>query len=71
MPLAFAPDAAACYLPYVAASGLGVLGYLPLYFSERFNMGLAGVLIRASGAARRTDPNRVVLARTLRRSSAG
>jgi len=45
MPLAFLLTAAACYLPYVVISGEGVLGYLPRYFQERFNMGLAGELV--------------------------
>jgi hypothetical protein len=45
LPLAFLLTLAACYLPYVFVSGTQVLGYLPNYFRERFNMGLAGELI--------------------------
>jgi hypothetical protein len=45
MPLGFLLGLGACYLPYVWTSGTGVLGYLPSYFGERFNMGLAGLLI--------------------------
>ena len=45
MPLAFVLTLVACYLPYVFVSGTQVLGYLPKYFRERFNMGLAGELI--------------------------
>jgi hypothetical protein len=45
LPLAFAVTVAACYAPYVAWSGIGVLGFLPKYFNERFNLGLAGLLI--------------------------
>jgi hypothetical protein len=45
LPLAFAFGLGACYLPYVWANGSQVLGYLPHYFGERFNMGLAGLLI--------------------------
>ncbi len=45
LPLAFALGLGACYLPYVWTSGSQVLGYLPRYFGERFNMGLAGLLI--------------------------
>jgi alpha-1,6-mannosyltransferase len=56
MPLAFALTVAACYTPYVAVSGSGVLGYLPKYFRERFNMGLAGELIPRL-IQRGIDPN--------------
>jgi uncharacterized membrane protein len=45
MPAAFMVTVAACYLPYVLSSGAKVIGYLPHYFGERFNMGLAGLLI--------------------------
>jgi alpha-1,6-mannosyltransferase len=45
LPLAFVLTLAACYAPYVIVSGVQVLGYLPNYFRERFNMGLAGELI--------------------------
>jgi hypothetical protein len=45
MPLTFALTIVACYIPYVAVSGSGALGYLPKYFRERFNMGLAGEVI--------------------------
>jgi alpha-1,6-mannosyltransferase len=45
LPLAFLLTLTACYLPYVATSGTEVLGYLPHYFGERFNMGLAGLLV--------------------------
>jgi hypothetical protein len=45
LPLAFVLTLAACYSPYVIVSGTQVLGYLPNYFRERFNMGLAGELI--------------------------
>jgi hypothetical protein len=45
LPLAFSLTLAACYLPYVVTSGVRALGYLPNYFRERFNMGLAGELI--------------------------
>jgi hypothetical protein len=45
LPLAFFLTLVVCYLPYVLVSGTQVLGYLPNYFEERFNMGLAGELI--------------------------
>ncbi|MFW9894123.1 MAG: glycosyltransferase 87 family protein, partial [Candidatus Thorarchaeota archaeon] len=45
LPLAFLLTVAACYAPYVAVSGTQVIGYLPNYFQERFNMGLAGELV--------------------------
>jgi hypothetical protein len=45
LPLGFVAGAACFYLPYVWWSGVEVLGYLPRYFGERFNMGLAGLLI--------------------------
>jgi hypothetical protein len=53
-----------CYLPYLWSSGSRVLGYLPRYFGERFNMGLAGVLVPwLEGAG--LDPNLGVLVLTL------
>lgn len=45
MPVAFGLTLAGCYLPYVVGSGTRVIGFLPKYFGERFNMGLAGLLI--------------------------
>ncbi len=45
MPLAMSTTIAACYAPYVWRDGWGVLGFLPNYFGERFNMGLASWLI--------------------------
>jgi hypothetical protein len=45
MPLGFALGLGASYLPYVWTNGSQVLGYLPRYFGERFNMGLASQLI--------------------------
>jgi alpha-1,6-mannosyltransferase len=45
MPLAFALTLTACYAPYTLASGRPPIGYLPNYFKERFNMGLADELI--------------------------
>jgi alpha-1,6-mannosyltransferase len=56
LPLAFALTLAACYTPYVIVSGTQVLGYLPNYFRERFNMGLAGQLIPRF-IQRGIDPN--------------
>lgn len=43
MPLAFAAAFLLPYLPYLL-QGNGVVGFLPEYFDERFNMGLAGVI---------------------------
>lgn len=45
MPLTFGLTLAGCYLPYAITSGVGALGFLPKYFNERFNLGLAGWLI--------------------------
>jgi hypothetical protein len=45
LPLGFTLGLGACYLPYLWTSGPHVLGYLPRYFGERFNMGLAGLLV--------------------------
>ena len=45
LPLAFSLTLAACYVPYTIASGRLATGYLPNYFKERFNMGLAGELV--------------------------
>jgi alpha-1,6-mannosyltransferase len=38
MPLAFGMTVALCYLPYTLASGTQVLGFLPKYFRETFNV---------------------------------
>ncbi len=39
MPIAFVLTLAACYAPYVATSGTQVLGFLPSYLHEQFNLG--------------------------------
>ena len=64
LPLAFALGLGACYLPYLWTSGPQVLGYLPRYFGERFNMGLAGLLIPQLERLG-LDPDLGVLALTL------
>ena len=64
MPLAFLVTLAASYLPYVASHGSEVLGFLPKYFGERFNMGLAGVLIPVFKEVG-VEPNRALLALTV------
>ena len=64
MPLAFLATLSACYAPYVIQSGPGVLGYLPKYFGERFNMGLAAYLIPLFERAG-LDPNRGMVWLTL------
>ncbi len=64
MPLAFVVTLAASYLPYVTSHGSEVLGFLPNYFGERFNMGLAGVLIPAFQEVG-VEPNRALLALTV------
>jgi hypothetical protein len=43
--LAFVVTITVCYVPYLITSGIQVIGFLPKYFGERFNMGLAGLLI--------------------------
>ncbi len=48
MPLAFAAAFALPYLPYLL-QGSGVVGFLPEYFDERFNMGLAGLITHYLG----------------------
>ena len=45
LPVAFALTLVACYLPYLLTSGTKVFAYLPRYFGERFNAGLAALLI--------------------------
>jgi hypothetical protein len=64
MPAAFALTVAACYAPFVLRDGSQVLGFLPVYFNERFNMGLAALLIPQLKAAG-VDPDLGVLALTL------
>lgn len=44
MPLAYLTTILICYLPYLVTSGRRVLGYLPNYFDEQFNLGLVGLL---------------------------
>ena len=46
MPLAFVVALALPYIPYLG-QGTGVLGFLPNYFDERFNMGLANIITDA------------------------
>jgi hypothetical protein len=43
MPLAFAGVFALTYVPYLSI-GTGVIGYLPRYLNENFNMGLADLI---------------------------
>jgi hypothetical protein len=64
LPVGFAAGLGGCYLPYVWRSGVEVLGYLPCYFGERFNMGLANALIPLLEWAG-IDPNLGILALTL------
>jgi hypothetical protein len=45
LPAAFTATLGLCYLPYVWWSGAAVIGFLPRYFGERFNMGLAAWLL--------------------------
>ncbi len=45
LPVAFALSLGACYLPYLLSSGTRVIGYLPEFLGQRFNLGLAGLLI--------------------------
>ena len=64
LPLAFLLTVAGCYMPYVLWNGTAVIGFLPKYFNERFNVGLVAWLIplfRHGGV----DPSRGVLALTL------
>ena len=64
LPAAFALTVAACYAPFVLRDGSQVLGFLPVYFNERFNLGLAALLIpqlKAWGI----DPDLGILALTL------
>ena len=64
MPLAFGLTLAAIYLPYVARDGTAVLGFLPDYFGERFNMGLAALLTPAFRMVG-PDPDLGILALTV------
>jgi alpha-1,6-mannosyltransferase len=43
MPLALVATIALAYAPYVT-QGAGLLGYLPKYLNENFNMGIAGII---------------------------
>jgi len=43
--LCFGAVIACSYLPYLLWTGRDVIGFLPRYFGERFNMGLAGWLV--------------------------
>ncbi len=61
MPLAFAVTLAASYVPSLLSQGSEVLGFLPKYFGERFNMGLAGLLLPVFKDLG-IDPNRALLA---------
>jgi hypothetical protein len=48
MPLAFMLTVVAGYVPYLLA-GRGVIGFLPRYFGEQFNPGLAALVHRLAG----------------------
>jgi alpha-1,6-mannosyltransferase len=64
MPLAFAMTLAVTYVPY-AAEGRAVIGFLPLYLQERFNMGLAAAitwLVEAAGGHPQTVVNALLIA---------
>ena len=53
MPLAFGSTIGLFYLPYWLTSGASVLGYLPDYFREKFNIGpMVAALIQVLGAVR-------------------
>jgi alpha-1,6-mannosyltransferase len=45
LPLAFLITVGACYAPYLITSGVSVLGFLPNYFREHFNVGWIQFLI--------------------------
>jgi alpha-1,6-mannosyltransferase len=64
MPVAFGVTVALCYAPYLYTSGLGVIGFLPSYVGERFNLGLAGMLIPFFTRLG-VDPNLGILVLTL------
>jgi hypothetical protein len=44
MPVVYLATLAVCYIPYLITTGGQVIGYLPRYFKEQFNLGLAGML---------------------------
>jgi hypothetical protein len=60
MPLGFGLALLASYLPAVLRDGAGVIGFLPQYLGERFNMGLAAVLIPGFKALG-VNPDRAIL----------
>ncbi|GAB4517763.1 MAG: hypothetical protein Kow0047_29420 [Anaerolineae bacterium] len=64
MPAAFIATVILIYAPFVWRAGDRVLGFLPSYFQERFNMGAASVLIRLFSRLG-VDPDLAVLAATL------
>lgn len=63
MPLAAIATVALAYLPYLWWNGAAVIGFLPKYFGERFNVGLAG-LLRPLWAQSGIDPDRGLMALT-------
>jgi alpha-1,6-mannosyltransferase len=63
-PAAFITTLGLCYLPYVWWSGAAVAGFLPNYFGERFNMGLAAWLLPLFWSWG-IDPDRGLLVLTL------
>jgi uncharacterized membrane protein len=61
MPLAFALTVALFYLPYTIASGWGVLGFLPRYITEHFNVSpLVSGLKSVLGAFKLDQPNLLI-----------
>ena len=65
MPLTFGLTLAGCYLPYLLVSGNGVLGFLPNYFREQFNISplVHGILYGLARA--HLDPRRSIVILTL------
>lgn len=62
MPLAFVAAIGLFYLPYWLTSGASVLGYLPDYFQEKFNIGpLVSILNHILDAIRVYAPNRLTI----------
>lgn len=56
LPLAFSLTLSASYLPYLLIYGGGVIGFLPEYFRERFNVGPLVGLIEALLSGLHLDP---------------
>jgi alpha-1,6-mannosyltransferase len=65
MPVAFALTVTLCYLPYLLTSGSQVVGYLPKYLREQWNIGPLARLLLSTFSYTDIDPKKGILILTM------